>query len=93
MILVHQEVVQTFVIQLQFLGSTAPVPAEEQYTMCLDYGPFKLVNEEEETDLDNIATILVQDEGLKLIDSFGKISLLSGRISEIDLLNQRIVLV
>jgi len=60
--------------------------------MCLDYGPFKLVKEEEETELENIATILIQDAGLKLIDSFGKTSQIAGRISEIDLLNQRIVL-
>ena len=60
--------------------------------MCLDYGPFKLVKEEEETELENIATILIQDAGLKLIDSFGNTSQIAGRISEIDLLNQRIVL-
>ncbi|HEY5672660.1 MAG TPA: CooT family nickel-binding protein [Malonomonas sp.] len=60
--------------------------------MCLDYGPFKLVKEEEETDLDNVATILIQGDGLKLIDAFGKTSLFAGRISEIDLMNQRIVL-
>jgi predicted RNA-binding protein len=60
--------------------------------MCLDYGPFKLVKEEEETDLENIATILVQNDGLKMIDSFGKVSQFAGQISEIDLLNQRIVL-
>jgi len=60
--------------------------------MCLDYGPFKLIENEQETDLDNIATILVQNDGLKLIDSFGKTSQLAGRVSEIDLLNQRIIL-
>ena len=61
--------------------------------MCFDYGPFKLVKEEEETDLENITTILIQDEGLKMIDSFGKVSQFTGQISEIDLLNQRIVLI
>ncbi len=60
--------------------------------MCLDYGPFKLVHDEQETDLDDIATILVQEDGLKLIDSFGKTSMLKGQVSEIDLLNQRIIL-
>ena len=60
--------------------------------MCLDYGPFKLVKEEEESDLENITTILIQADGLKLIDSFGKTSQLQGQISEIDLMNQRIVL-
>lgn len=60
--------------------------------MCLDYGPFKLISNDNETELDEIATILVQKDGLKLIDSFGKTSQLTGKISEIDLLNQRIVL-
>ncbi len=60
--------------------------------MCLDYGPFKLISNDNETELDEIATILVQEDGLKLIDSFGKTSQLNGKISEIDLLNQRIVL-
>ncbi len=60
--------------------------------MCLDYGPFKLINNDDETELDEIATILIQEDGLKLIDSFGKTSQLEGKISEIDLLNQRIVL-
>jgi len=60
--------------------------------MCLDYGPFKLINNEQETDLQDIASIIVQDGGLKLIDSFGKTSILTGKVSEIDLLNQRIVL-
>ena len=60
--------------------------------MCLDYGPFKLVAGEEETSLENIATLLVQQEGLKLIDNFGKTEMISGNVCEIDLLNQRIVL-
>ena len=60
--------------------------------MCLDYGPSKLINAEEETDLENIATILIQEDGLKMIDSFGKTSNIQGQISEIDLLNKRITL-
>lgn len=60
--------------------------------MCLDYGPFKLIENGQESDLENITSILVQEDGLKLIDSLGKTSQLLGQISEIDLLNQRIVL-
>ena len=60
--------------------------------MCLDYGPFKLIAEDKETSLENVATLLIQQDGLKLIDNFGKTELVSGRVSEIDLLNQRIVL-
>ena len=60
--------------------------------MCLDYGPFKLIKAEQETDLENITTILIQENGLKMIDSFGKTSTIQGQISEIDLLNQRITL-
>lgn len=60
--------------------------------MCLDYGPFKLINNNQETELQDIASILVLEDGLKLIDSFGKTNTLVGQICEIDLLNQRIVL-
>ncbi len=60
--------------------------------MCLDYGPFKLVSDEEEISLENVASLLVQSNGLKLIDNFGKTQTISGKIGEIDLLNQRIVL-
>lgn len=60
--------------------------------MCLDYGPFKLVAGEEETSLENIATLLVVADGLKLIDNFGKSQQIKGELCEIDLLNQRIVL-
>lgn len=61
--------------------------------MCLDYGPFKLISGEEEISLENVATLLIQQDGLKMIDNFGKTELVSGQVSEIDLLNQRIVLV
>ncbi len=60
--------------------------------MCLDYGPFKLIKNDQETNLDDIATILIQEDGLKLIDSFGKTSQMAGQVAEIDLMNQRIVL-
>ena len=60
--------------------------------MCLDYGPYKLVSGDEETSLENISSLLVQQDGLKLIDSFGKTEVIAGQIREIDLLNQRIVL-
>ena len=60
--------------------------------MCLDYGPFKLVSGDEEISLENISSLLIQQDEIKLIDNFGKTELVSGRICEIDLLNQRIVL-
>ncbi len=60
--------------------------------MCLDYGPFKLVSDDKETSLENVASLLIEQDGLKLIDNFGKIEIIAGKICEIDLLNQRIVL-
>lgn len=60
--------------------------------MCLDYGPFKLVSGDNETSLENIASLLVQPDGLKLIDNYGKTEVITGNVCEIDLLNQRIVL-
>ncbi len=60
--------------------------------MCLDYGPFKLISGDEETSLENVASLLVQQTGVKLIDNFGKTELIAGQITEIDLLNQRIIL-
>lgn len=60
--------------------------------MCLDYGPYKLISGDSETSLENVSTLLVLPEGLKLIDNFGKTELIAGQICEIDLLNQRIVL-
>ena len=61
--------------------------------MCLDYGPFKLISGDAETSLENVASLLIQQDGVKLIDNFGKTALIAGQISEIDLLNQRIILV
>lgn len=60
--------------------------------MCLDYGPFKLVTGEEEISLENVASLLVVANGFKLIDNFGKSRHIEGSLSEIDLLNQRIVM-
>ncbi len=60
--------------------------------MCLDYGPFKLISDDKETSLENVASLLVQPTGIKLIDNFGKTELVAGQITEIDLLNQRIIL-
>jgi len=60
--------------------------------MCLDYGPFKMISGEQETSLEDIASLLILQEGIKLIDNFGKTQLVAGQIKEIDLLNQRIVL-
>ncbi len=60
--------------------------------MCLDYGPYKLISGDNETSLENISSLLIQSDGVKLIDNFGKTELVAGHISEIDLLNQRIIL-
>jgi len=60
--------------------------------MCLDYGPYKMISGDAETSLEDIASLLVQQDGIKLIDNFGKTEFITGQIKEIDLLNQRIVL-
>ncbi|MBE0503594.1 MAG: CooT family nickel-binding protein [Desulfuromonadales bacterium] len=60
--------------------------------MCIDHGPFLLVQGEEEESLAEINAILVLADGLKLIDVYGKSRTVVGMISEIDLLNRRIVL-
>jgi len=60
--------------------------------MCLDQGPFLLVQGDKETSLENISSLMLQTGGIKLIDVFGKAEQLSGQIDEIDLLNRRIVL-
>lgn len=60
--------------------------------MCMDHGPFLLIQGGEEISLEHVGSILVGPTGLKLVDVFGKTREVSGAISEIDLLNQRIVL-
>lgn len=60
--------------------------------MCIDHGPFLLVQGEQEESLAEINSILVLADGLKLIDVYGKSRTVAGTLSEIDLLNRRIVL-
>ena len=60
--------------------------------MCMDHGPFLLIQGDEEISLEHVGSILLGAGGLKLVDVFGKTREVTGTISEIDLLNQRIVL-
>ena len=60
--------------------------------MCLNDGPFRLITPTEEINLDDISSILIGNGEVKLVDQFGKINTVTGTISEIDLMNQRIVL-
>ncbi len=60
--------------------------------MCMDTGPFQIVQDDRETSLEQVVSILLGEGGLTLIDLFGKKSRVEGAIREIDLLNRRIVL-
>lgn len=60
--------------------------------MCFNDGSFLLVQGDNETTLDNIATILPGKESIKTIDIYGKTAEISGTIEEIDFLNNRIVI-
>lgn len=60
--------------------------------MCLDHGSFLLIQGEEETTLEHVASILLGDGRLKLVDAFGKTTEVAGTIREIDLMNKRVVL-
>jgi predicted RNA-binding protein len=60
--------------------------------MCLNDGPFRLITPTEEINLDDISSILIGNGEVKLVDQFGKINTVNGTISEVDLMNQRIVL-
>lgn len=60
--------------------------------MCMNDGPFLLVDGDREIALDDIASLLTLNGQLRLVDVFGKQRDLTGSISEIDLLNRRIVL-
>jgi len=60
--------------------------------MCLNDGHFLLVQDERETALQDIASLLVMHGKLRLVDVFGKHRDIDAAIQEIDLLNNRIVL-
>lgn len=60
--------------------------------MCLDHGSFLLVQGEEETPLEHVATLLTGSGKLRLVDVYGSAREVAGTIEEIDLLNRRIVL-
>ncbi|PLX87594.1 MAG: hypothetical protein C0614_02940 [Desulfuromonas sp.] len=60
--------------------------------MCMTDGPFLLIDNEQETALDDVASLLVKQGKLCLIDVFGKQREIEGMLQEIDLLNRRIVL-
>ncbi len=61
--------------------------------MCLNDGHFLLVQDDLETALEDVASLLVMNKKLRLIDVFGKHRDIDATIQEIDLLNSRIVLV
>ncbi len=60
--------------------------------MCIDHGPFLLVQGDQEESLAEINSILVLADGLKLVDVYGKTRIIKGKISEIDLLERRVVI-
>ena len=60
--------------------------------MCFNEGSFLLVQGDNESSLDNVATIIPGEKSLKMIDTYGKTSEIAGTIEEIDFLNNRIVL-
>lgn len=60
--------------------------------MCMDSGPFLLVCGEKEESLAEVNSILTVDNGLKLVDVFGKSREIPGKIIEVDLLNSRIII-
>ncbi len=60
--------------------------------MCLNDGHFLLVQGDQETVLEDIASLLVVSDKVRLIDVFGKHRDIDATIQEIDLLNNRIVL-
>ena len=62
------------------------------YLMCLNDGHFLLVQGDQETALKDVASLLVVNDKVRLIDVFGKHRDIDATIQEIDLLNNRIVL-
>ena len=60
--------------------------------MCLNDGHFLLVQGDQETVLEDVASLLNINGKVRLIDVFGKHRDIDATIQEIDLLNNRIVL-
>ena len=60
--------------------------------MCFNEGSFLLIQGENESTLEHVATIIPGEDSLKLIDIYGKSNEVAGKIEEIDFLNNRIVL-
>ena len=60
--------------------------------MCLNDGPFLLIENNNETALEDVASLMVLAGKLRVIDVFGKQRDIDGSIQEIDLMNRRIVL-
>ena len=60
--------------------------------MCLNDGHFLLVQGDQETTLEDVASLLVVNDKVRLVDVFGKHRDIDATIQEIDLLNNRIVL-
>jgi len=60
--------------------------------MCMDTGPFELVQNDNVTPLAEAASIIQTGQGLVVIDMLGNKQPLDGSLAEIDLLNRRIVL-
>jgi predicted RNA-binding protein len=60
--------------------------------MCLNDGHFLLVQGDRETALEDVASLLVLNDKVRLVDVFGKHRDIDATIQEIDLLNNRIVL-
>jgi predicted RNA-binding protein len=60
--------------------------------MCLNDGHFLLVQGDQETVLEDVASLLVMNGKVRLVDVFGKHRDVDTSIQEIDLLNNRIVL-
>ena len=61
--------------------------------MCLNDGHFLLVHNDQETVLEDVASLLEMNGKVRLVDVFGKHRDIDAAIQEIDLLNSRIALV
>jgi predicted RNA-binding protein len=60
--------------------------------MCLNDGHFLLIQDDQEISLQDVASLLVVNNKVRLVDVFGKHRDIDATIQEIDLLNNRIVL-